>query len=393
MADLLGSLKQEGKVDSSGIFTMDLRKAIEKLARFQLPQHYYYIPKMVQAAVAGGASYVVVKINESRVLIEFDGRPYSAEELANIFQYMLASRHLEEHRHLRHLATAINTAIALEARTVQVDSGPGREVVRQRWHAHDRSENYKLDQPWPDHEVRTRFSLFRSLSDMRDKWWHTAGKADIWDLLTKNPRAMTPEQSELVHRVVWCPIPVFLNGRQLNRERFGVPVLGVGLDRILSSNDFFAGKVHKKHHLVERIVTLENGGPRQINIPEESTASRYERLQLSREEAPCEAMLALQMGKNSEGQKNATLHFVQDGILVGKVQTPLNAPGAVGVLEARGLTFDLSQFVLNTKDEAFSDRLYWLRKNFDELRTLLQERAELGVGDIPANILRTRMTW
>lgn len=392
MADLLGTLKQEGKVDSSGIFTMDLRKAIEKLAQFQLPQHYFYIPKMVQAAVAGGATWVQVKINESRVLIEFDGRPYTADELANLFTYLLTDRDKDKHRHLRHMATAINTAVALEARTVQVDSGPGREVVRQRWLAHDRSENYKLDKPWPANEVRTRFSLFRSLADMSSKWWHTAGKADIWDLLTKNPRAMTPEQSELLARVErYCPIPVFLNGKQLNHARFGEPVGGVGLERMLNPNMFYAGRVHIKHHLLERYITLQDGGPRQIAMPNVSYASQFERVERPLSEEPCEAMLALQMGKEPN-DKRARLVFVQDGVLVGQKVTNLKVYGAVAMVEARGLNFDLSQFQI-LEDQVFEERIRWLEAKFQAMRTELQERSNTGLGEIPTDILNARVSW
>lgn len=391
MADLLGTLKQEGKVDSSGIFTMDLRKAIEKLAAYQLPQHYFYIPKLVQAAVAGGAAYVQVKINESRVQIEFDGRPYTAEELANLFSYLLTEKDRDKNRHLRHMATAINTAVALEARTVQIDSGPGGEVVRQRWLAHDRSENLKLEKPWPAHEVRTRFTLFRSLSDMSSKWWHTAGKADIWDLLTKNPRAMTPEQAELMSRVERvCPIPVFLNGKRLNYARFGEPVSGVGLDRVINSSDYFHG-VHRKHHLVERVITLSDGGARQIGMPNASYASLFERLEKGLDEEPCEALLGLEMGRH-QSDNRARLVFVQDGVVVGQKVAPMRIYGAVAVLEARGLSFDLSQFRI-LEDQAFADRIAWLRKNFQEMQDRLLEHAQVGVGTISPENLRERVTW
>ncbi len=392
MAELLGTLKQEGRVDSSGIFTMDIRKAIEKLAQFQLPQHYYYIPKMVQAAVAGGASFVQIKINESRVQIEFDGRPYSADELANLFSYLLTDRDREKNRHLRHMATAINTAVALEARTVQVDSGPGREVVRQRWLAHDRSENYKLEKPWPNDVVRTRFYLFRSLSDMSSKWWHTAGKADIWDLLTKNDRALTPEQSELKSRVQdTCPIPVYLNGKLINTPTFGKPMGGVGIDRHINPGEYYQGKIHRRHHLVERYVTLENGGPRQIAMPSTSYASLLEQVEKPLGELPCEALLGLETGKHAADNK-ARLSFVQDGILVGQRVTRLNVYGAVGVVEARGLNFDLSQFQI-LDDETFGDRIAWLRHQFEEMNARLREVGSAGLGEIGPELLRSRLSW
>lgn len=391
MLGILGELKNEGKVDSSGIFTLDLSKAIDKLSVYQLPQQYFYIPKMVQAAVAGGATFVQARINETRVLIEFDGHAYGEDELRNLFSYLFSEKDSVQHRHRRHMATAINTAVALEARAVRIESGRGDAVVRQRWMAHNRNEIQKVEKPWPAHEVRTRFLLYRSLSDMSSKWWHTAGKVDVIDLLTKHQRAMTPEQQELLARVPYCPIPVFLNGRRLNFPRFGEPPFGVGLDRLLNTRNYNGGRIHRQHHLVERYISLNQAGPPQLGAPV-STASHTETVVRQPGEAPCPALLALEMGLYQH-EKLARLVFVLDGVIVGQKAVRTDTYGAVGVVGAEGLSFDLSQFSI-AEDERFHDRLAWLKTQFRELHERLKQKAENGeLSQIPSDLLQARLTW
>ncbi|CAN0363447.1 unnamed protein product, partial [Phaeothamnion confervicola] len=46
--DCIDSLLREGKLESSGHFTLDVQKALEKLAAFQLPHPDWWILKFVQ---------------------------------------------------------------------------------------------------------------------------------------------------------------------------------------------------------------------------------------------------------------------------------------------------------------------------------------------------------
>ncbi|MCA9793196.1 MAG: hypothetical protein KC910_15410 [Candidatus Eremiobacteraeota bacterium] len=57
-----------GKVESSGRFTIDFRKAREKLARFQLARPTDYLLKLMQAAVLAGCREVQVSLQEELVI-------------------------------------------------------------------------------------------------------------------------------------------------------------------------------------------------------------------------------------------------------------------------------------------------------------------------------------
>ena len=60
--DLLSQLTAEGQLQSSGAFTVDLSRAKDKLARFQFEDPFYYILKLVQAAVAEGRRLGLAKV-------------------------------------------------------------------------------------------------------------------------------------------------------------------------------------------------------------------------------------------------------------------------------------------------------------------------------------------
>ncbi|MCA9791169.1 MAG: hypothetical protein KC910_05215 [Candidatus Eremiobacteraeota bacterium] len=56
LEQLLQARRAEGAFDSSGDFTIELSRARAKLARFQLADPDYFVLKLLQAAVAGGAT-------------------------------------------------------------------------------------------------------------------------------------------------------------------------------------------------------------------------------------------------------------------------------------------------------------------------------------------------
>ncbi|MEW6282352.1 MAG: hypothetical protein AB1758_27340 [Candidatus Eremiobacterota bacterium] len=392
MAELLGTLKSEGRMDSSGIFTLDIRKALPKLRDYQLPQPHFYIPKLVMTAVASRATFVDVKINEYRVAIEFDGEPFTTTQMQNILDYLFQED--PRNRRLRHLATAINTAVGLEAREVQLDSGLGRDAARQKWLAHDRNVVRKLEKPWGSDQVRTRFLLWRSLSDISAKWWHTAGKADIWDLLTAHDRALTPEQAELKGRVLFCPIPVTLNGRKLNNPTFGEPHRKGGmLSGLYGGSDSYRG-VNYRHNLIEWYVEVD-GSSQSLAAPR-SHASIHVDKKLTAAEAPGPALLALQMGRRrAEFQKGeggkARVVFVLDGVILGGREYDSKVFGGYAVVSAEGLPLDFSQFRVNDS-EALAKRYAWLDQMFAQMQQELADRAR-EIPHIKSDVLRDRLEW
>lgn len=69
--DEIDQLIEEGELDSSGVFSLDPHKALEKLATYQFADPYFWILKIVQAAVVFGAPQISVRLLRHQTLIEF----------------------------------------------------------------------------------------------------------------------------------------------------------------------------------------------------------------------------------------------------------------------------------------------------------------------------------
>lgn len=73
LEEFLASQVEEGIHDSSGLFTLDSNRALEKMAAFQLPRSTAWILKVVQAAVSAGASWLSIDQTTTDTVIRFDG--------------------------------------------------------------------------------------------------------------------------------------------------------------------------------------------------------------------------------------------------------------------------------------------------------------------------------
>lgn len=112
MDSFLSHLKAEGIMDSHGAFTIDARLARSKMAAFQLSDPAGYVLKVVQAAVASGASTLEVKTGRDSLSISFDAEDGELTEPVIVGGAVLRVSSL--HRcALRHLAVGLNAACGL----------------------------------------------------------------------------------------------------------------------------------------------------------------------------------------------------------------------------------------------------------------------------------------
>jgi len=121
--ELLGELRGDGVVDSTGRFTLDPEKARAKMRRFLCADPRRYILELVQAAVLRGASTIDVELDADDMWMRFDGRPFRAEELANLYGSLFASEQAgDDRRALRRLALGINAAMGMDPKHVRIRS-------------------------------------------------------------------------------------------------------------------------------------------------------------------------------------------------------------------------------------------------------------------------------
>jgi hypothetical protein len=117
-------------------FKLARRRAIEKLRRFALADPYFYILELIQAAIAGNANYVDIACADGEVLISWTGGSLREDELAQLFDFLFASKERLDLAQVRSLALGVNALMLFEPEQVVIESGDGtpdntaRMVVR-----------------------------------------------------------------------------------------------------------------------------------------------------------------------------------------------------------------------------------------------------------------------
>lgn len=107
MDEFLEALRTQGETESSGQFTLDVRRALEKLEQYQFPDKYHYVLSLVASAVAGGATFLDVDTRPGALVLSYDGRPLELSELRDLYGSLFAQQ-TEGTAHLRELAVGLH---------------------------------------------------------------------------------------------------------------------------------------------------------------------------------------------------------------------------------------------------------------------------------------------
>ena len=124
--DLLAELRAGGRLESRGVFTLDPEAALEKLRRYRLAERHHFVLPLLSAAVLGGASRFRVYGDADDVILDFDGLPFSGDELGDLLSHVLGRPGRPA---VKDLATGVNAARALEPLWIHVESGGARLVL------------------------------------------------------------------------------------------------------------------------------------------------------------------------------------------------------------------------------------------------------------------------
>ncbi|MBX3169927.1 MAG: hypothetical protein KF760_21160 [Candidatus Eremiobacteraeota bacterium] len=107
--DYIKLLQQEADFQSSGRFSLEAKKALQKMQKFRLQDPAEYILQLVSCAVMRGASLIQMEIGGRDIRVGFDGEPFTARELEDIFE--CASQESQQPL----TASGAHLAIALQA--------------------------------------------------------------------------------------------------------------------------------------------------------------------------------------------------------------------------------------------------------------------------------------
>jgi hypothetical protein len=196
--DYIKLLQQEGDFQSSGRFSLEAKKALQKMQEFRLLDPAEYILQLVSCAVMRGATRMQIEINGRDTRVAFDGEPFSAQELEQIFD--CASQHSQHPL----TAAGAHLAIALQAmRTYNPDvlivesrDGSGRNVL-QLYEQEVWIET--LSTPGPNPKLVTYVGLEHSLS--------------LFNLCFPSLVGAWRSEHSLLRRLAFTsPIPITVNG-------------------------------------------------------------------------------------------------------------------------------------------------------------------------------------
>lgn len=199
--ELLASLKSEGELKARQGFGLDRTKAREKMAKFQLPNPYFYVLELVQAAHCLGAQSIVFRIDSDEMEVSFDGRPLSEEDFENLYVAVFNKADNAHSSALRHLAYAVSAAQALDIRVVRIDTSHPDGTLT--WSRRGESESI----------VQSKQSRSMTRVYVAEKF-RPSHLMEFWRALDDN----LAEIHTLYQYADMGDVPVLINGVHINRQ-------------------------------------------------------------------------------------------------------------------------------------------------------------------------------
>lgn len=196
--DLIASLGAQGTLERHGAFALDVQKAREKMAQFQLVSPHHYVLELVQAAHLLGSRAIYFRIDIDEVELWFEGESLNEDELSQLYVAAFERSDEPKRQAMRHLAIALNATRALNMREVVLESRgqgydaklvvrAGQEVIAQ---------GSSLEAPGLRFYARQRVRL-----------------SHVWELIT--PRHDPAEKYLLRERCRFANRPIVLNGEDI----------------------------------------------------------------------------------------------------------------------------------------------------------------------------------
>ncbi|MGE0489654.1 MAG: hypothetical protein AB7S38_10620 [Vulcanimicrobiota bacterium] len=320
----LAELRQQGEFDSEGFFTIDLKRGQRLTLDLLRAQPFYWLVKLVQAAVRLGAPAVQIR-NQA---------------------------------HTTHLAFATTQALPpasrlASTRTTELSESFVATMARQHQHyrwtvlgehsewltfGNEQSHHGRIDRQEAD-QLRQTFGLGSSPSAVLVEQTRPEPKVGFWARVFARGCHAADETRELCHACCLCPIPVYLDGRNLATGR--APYHPIPLFGLYEAPGGFR---------VDPQGTPFDQGGRQLIQEWVSRGGEAE---------PGLCRLALTAPEVPGGPQ--IVWFVGHGVLLHGYRADLGYPGAAAIVDLEGLKTDATSMQV-VRDEAFDRLLHHLRE-------------------------------
>lgn len=383
--DLLGRYFVDGQQESSGTFTLDPKKALERLAQFQLPGQYHWILKVIQSLHLSGAKMVKVEAGVNKVVVLSDVVPSGFDAMDDLLTQLLSDADKSDLA-LRHLAAGLQGSLAVQPSQIQLyttTDGEKREYVLKSGGWRDGERVPAVGRP-DSFELR----LTRNLSEKLGHSWFLLN-TDIFDLLFGRRGSLDKENKIIYELCDYTQCEVLLGSRPATERRFGRPrfkgyeirqdpdpgnARPTGLKSWFSDTELVDKVAAVQHHLAELVVPAPKPGGFHLEDVSHATVTNRTDPTIA---AECEKhglvrAYAIRMQLDS----SAVIYFWEDGIILGRQTMSGACPGLVALVDAKDLGKDLTTLQV-LDDERLQKLLEEVKLVGEELRQQIAQNLHL----------------
>lgn len=201
--DVIARARRPGAFSERKRFTVARTRAIEKLRRFALADPHFYVLELIQSAIANGAAYIDLDLQDDRCMLSYVGGGLRAHELGQLFDFLFASKDRADIGHVRELALGINAALLFEPARVTVESGDGTLANTTRMVMHKGAQEIEVGQP-----AQPLTGTYVHIEGMNRR-----AVASGWGKLSLGDRKR--ELDVIEERCLASPVPIIMNGTPL----------------------------------------------------------------------------------------------------------------------------------------------------------------------------------
>ena len=200
---VIARARRPGSFSARQTFTLARTRAIQKMRHFALANPHYYVLELVQASVASGATWVALEVDHDNFTLSYVGGGFPEAGLANLFDFLFASKERTEFAALRALALGINALMLFHPRRIIIESGDGTRAGTSRMEI--QSDADKLEIGTPDHALAGTFIRAEGLR--REKMSR--------ELKIGVTGQGLDERGIIEQRCLCAPVPIFFNGEAI----------------------------------------------------------------------------------------------------------------------------------------------------------------------------------
>lgn len=370
--DLLGRYRAAGVTESAGSFTLDPKKAMERLAQYRFDVPYFWILKVIQSLHSAGSQKIQIEAGVNTVTLRADAVPSGLGTVHELLTQLLVDDEQVDPS-LRHLASGLQGSLAVspnEIRMTTVSDGEQREYLLKAGGWRDGRVVAAVGKP-----PAFKLTLSRNFSEKLGAGWFLM-TTDIFDLMFGKKGALDKESKVIAERCEFTRCSVKLGRREVPARQFGRPRFkgydirsdpepGRTKPNLLMSwvgdDELVDNWAHPLHNLAEMVSPAEADGFFLNEVSHATLTNRTDVGIVSR----CRANgieRACAIGARLD--RDAYIQFWEDGVIIEHRKFPLDCPGLKAVVNAKNLSKDVSTFKI---------------KEDDKLRKLLLDVREAGL--------------